>query len=103
MAGIGGASRFGEPSIQLPMEFFKKAGGGAAQRAFLSSRGRSSLQKKDAEQGTGRKPQKTKDPVQQGIVGYPEDGAMGTDFLKRSDLMGGFERSKGRMDIKEDK
>lgn len=101
MAGIGGASGFGKPSIQLPMEFFK-GGGKAAQRAFVSSRGRSSLQKKDAEQGRGRKSQKTKDPVQKGIVGYAEDGTMGTDFLERSDLTGGFERSKGRMGIKED-
>lgn len=50
----------------------KKAGGEAALRAFLSLRGRPSLQRKDAGQGTGRKPQKSKDPVQKEIVGCPE-------------------------------
>lgn len=43
--------------------------GGAAQRAFLSFRGRSSLQRKDVQQGTGRKPQKRKDPVHKKSLG----------------------------------
>lgn len=28
----------------------------------------------------------------------PRAGAIGTDFLKRSDLMGGLEKSRGKMD-----
>lgn len=80
----------------------KKGGGEAALKAFLSLRGRPSLQRKDAEQGTGRKPQKSKDPVQKEIGGCPEAGTMGTDFLKKSDLMDGLESSRRKTDRKED-
>lgn len=95
-ASSGGASGFGGPSIQLPMELRKKkkkrwvGREREAQKEFLSLRGRSSLQRKDTKQGTGRKPQKSKDPVQKGSTGYPEAGVMGKDFLKRSDLMRGL-------------
>ena len=66
-----------------------------SRRAFLSLRSRSVLQRKEAEHVRGRKPQKSKDPVQKGIHGYPEAGTIGTDFLKKSDLMGGSEGSGG--------
>lgn len=97
-ASIGGALDVARVQHSAPHRLKKKKKR-QLRRAFLTLRGKSAPQREEVRQGTGRKPQKSKDPVQKGIVRYAEAEAIRKDFVKRSNPNGGLEGSRERMDF----